>query len=128
MTMPQWRQLQLRDVVGECLRNPTGLTEQENWREYRESVRRELNLLRAFRGDEGQEQIGATEYTRSEPAIVDQAYTPTDSEDPLFARALAMGALGALRSGGAAPPRASLHGTLLPRGGVDGTLRRGRKC
>lgn len=122
ITGAEWRQLQLRDLVGEYLRNPFRLTEQENWREFRKSAKRELDLLRAFREDEVQEQMGAIEHVRPEQTIDYETYTPTDPEDPVFARSRALGALDDLRSGGAALPRARMHGTLLPRGGVDGTL------
>jgi hypothetical protein len=47
---------------------------------------------------------------------------PVDLDDRTSARSSALGALNHLRSGGSAPPRATIHGTLLPRGGVDGTI------
>ena len=47
---------------------------------------------------------------------------PADIDDRTFARSSALAALNNLRSGGFAPPRATIHSTLLPRGGVDGTV------
>lgn len=118
---PEWRHLQRTDVVGEYLRNPLECTEEENWREFRDSAKRQLDFLRSFRDDEAREQAGDIrgdyEYGGGY-----QADSPADPEDRVSARLGAIGALNMLHSDDSAPSRSAMSSTLLPRGGVDGTL------
>ena len=67
-------------------------------------------------------QAGAIRDDYPEYSVGYQADSPADPKDRVSARLGAIGALNRLHSDGSAPPRAAMHSTLLPRGGVDGTL------
>lgn len=119
----EWRSLQHRGLVDEYSRNPLAYTDEENWREFRDSARRELDFLRRYREDDIREQAGSITDAYPEHYVDYQATDlPVDPENRTSARGRALGALNHLRADESAPPRAAMHSTLLPRGGVDGTL------
>jgi hypothetical protein len=94
-----------------------------DWPEFRRGVEDNLNALRRFRDDDRREQAGDLEEAPRENGVDHQPENmPVDLDNRTFARSSALGALNHLRSGGSAAPRATIHGTLLPRGGVDGTI------
>ena len=95
----------------------------EDWSEFRDMVDDNLKAIRKFRADDLREQEGDLEKAPRENGVDHQPeIPPTDLDDRTSDRYLALGALNHLRSGGSAPPRATIMGTLLPRGGVDRTI------
>jgi hypothetical protein len=94
-----------------------------DWPEFRGGVEDNLKAIRRFRADDLREQTGNLVEAPRENSVDHQPENPPiDLDDRTSARSSALGALNHLRSGGSAPPRATIHGTLLPRGGVDGTI------
>jgi len=94
-----------------------------NWPEFRGGVEDNLKAIREFRENDRREQAGEIVETPRESGMDYQPDAmPVDLDDRTFARYSALDALNNLRSGGSAPPRATMTGTLLPRGGVDGTV------
>jgi hypothetical protein len=94
-----------------------------DWPEFRRGAKDNLTNIRTFRVNDRREQAGELEDAYAEDSLDYQLEnTPVDPQDSAFARGLALSALDRLRSGGSAPPRARMHITLLPRGGVDGTV------
>jgi hypothetical protein len=94
-----------------------------DWLEFRDGVKYNLKAIRRFRDNDRREQAGQLGLElRDNGADHQPPPVPVDLGDRTFARSSAVGALNHLRSGGSAPPRATIHGTLLPRGGVDGTI------
>jgi hypothetical protein len=94
-----------------------------DWPEFRDGVEDNLKAIRRFRADDLREQAGdLDEAPRGNGVDHQPENPPIDLDDRTSARSSALGALNHLRSGGSAPPRATIHGTLLPRGGVDGTI------
>jgi hypothetical protein len=94
-----------------------------DWPEFRRGAEDNLGNIRAFRVNDRREQAGEMKEAYAEDNLDYQRENPpVDPEDRAFARGLALSALDRLHSGGSAPPRARMHSTLLPRGGVDGTL------
>jgi hypothetical protein len=94
-----------------------------DWPEFRDGVEDNLKAIRRFRADDLREQAGDLEEAPRENGVDHQPeIPPTDLDDRTSDRYLALGALNHLRSGGSAPPRATILGTLLPRGGVDETI------
>ena len=123
ITLAEWRHLERIDFVGEYSRNPLAYTDEENWREFRDSARRELDFLRQYREDSTQEQAGDLEDVYLDHSVGYQIDdSPADPEDRTTARMGALGALNRLHASESAPSRAARHSMLLPRGGVDGTL------
>ena len=123
ITPAEWLNLQHRGLVDEYSRNPLAYTDEENWREFRDSARRELDFLRQYREDSTQEQAGDLEDVYLDHSVGYQIDdSPADPEDRASARRYALGALNALRASETAPSRAAVDSMLLPRGGVDGTL------
>ena len=61
ITWAEWRNLEKRGLVDEYVRNPLTYTDEENWREFRDSAGRELDFLRSYREDEIREQAGELE-------------------------------------------------------------------
>src|SRR5215207_7155779 len=118
-----WRNLERRDVVGEYLRNPFGHMEEENCLEFRENAHRELHFLRQYREDYLREQAGElVETPRDNSVDHHPENVQVVLDERTSARSLALGALNRLCSGGSALPRAAMASTMLPRGGVDGTV------
>jgi hypothetical protein len=94
-----------------------------DWPEFRRGVEDNLSALRRFRDDDRREEAGDLDEPPRETGVDHQPENmPVDLDDRTFARSSALGALNHLRSGGSAAPRAAIHGTLLPRGGIDGTI------
>jgi hypothetical protein len=94
-----------------------------DWPEFRGGVEDNLKAIRRFRADDLRERTGELEEAPRENGVDHQPENPPiDLDDHTSARSSALGALNHLRSGGSAPPRATIHGTLLPRGGVDRTI------
>jgi hypothetical protein len=94
-----------------------------DWPEFRGGVEDNLKAIRRFRADDLREQASDLEEAPRENGVDHQPENPPiDLDDHTSARSSALGALNHLRSGGSAPPRATIHGILLPRGGVDGTI------
>jgi hypothetical protein len=116
ITTAEWAFLKDRGLVDEY--EITG-----DWSEFRDGVKDNLEAIRRFRADDLREQAGDLEEALREDGVDCQPEKPPiDLDDRTSARSSALGALNHLRSGGSAPPRATIHGTLLPRGGVDGTI------
>jgi hypothetical protein len=94
-----------------------------DWPEFRCGAQDNLGNIRTFRVNDRREQAGEMKAAYDESSLDNQLENPpVDPEDRTFARGLALSALDRLHCGGSAPPRARMHSTLLPRGGVDGTL------
>lgn len=94
-----------------------------NWKDFRDVAAGELSRVRAFYQNKLREQAGDLEEEPREDSADDEpSRVPVDLGDRTMARSSALGALNSLRSGGSAPPRGAMSGTLLPRGGVDGTV------
>src|SRR5215207_150963 len=97
--------------------------EEENWREFRENAHRELHFLRQYREDYLREQAGElVETPRDNSVDHHPENVQVVLDERTSARSLALGALNRLCSGGSALPRAAMASTMLPRGGVDGTV------
>ena len=93
-----------------------------DWPEFRDGVKDNLSAIRRFRDNDRREQAGDLEEVPLENGADYQTENPpVDPEDRTFARGLALSARDHLHSDGPAPPRARMHSTLLPRGGVDCT-------
>jgi hypothetical protein len=94
-----------------------------DWAEFRRGVADNLGRIRRFRKNDQREQTGDLEEEPREIGVDHQPENaPIHLDDRTSARSSALGALNHLRSGGSAPPRTTILGTLLPRGGVDGTI------
>ena len=94
-----------------------------DWSEFRRGVADNLGRIRRFRKNDQREQRGDLEEEPRENGVDHQPeIPPIDLDDRTSARSSALGALNHLCSGGSSPPRATILGTLLPRGGVDGTI------
>jgi len=124
ITAAEWQNLRRRDIVGEYERNPPQLTQKENWREFRDSARRELALSRKYREDDIREQTGELETDAEGRVEVDVLApdVPITLGDRTFARLSALSALDRLRAGDIQTLRARISSTHKPRGGVDGTI------
>lgn len=117
ITSAEWRFLEGRGLLHE---HEIGVSD---WPEFRAGVEDNLGAIRRYHADDLREQAGDLEEAPGENGADYQAENvPVDPDDRAFARFLALGALNQLRSGGSAPPRSTMSGTLLPRGGVDGTV------
>ena len=96
---------------------------QSDWSEFRRGVEDNLSRIRRFRENDLRDQAGELEEASREISVDHQSEeVPVDLNDRTMARSSALGALNSLRSGGSAPLRAAMSGTLLPRGGLDGTV------
>ena len=98
-----------------------------DWPEFRRGVEDNLTKIRRYRENDRREQVGLLleepdEESDEHGADHQQEPVPVDIEDSTLARYYALDALNNLRSGGSAPARATMTGTLLPRGGEDGTV------
>jgi hypothetical protein len=117
ITSAEWAFL---DDVGLLHEHEIGASD---WSEFRRGVADNLGRIRRFRENDQREQAGDLEEEPRENGVNHQPENPPiDLDDRTSARSSALGALNHLRSGGSAPPRAPIHGTLLPCGGVDGTI------
>jgi len=115
ITSAEW--IPLEELVDEYSRGS------HSWQEFRDLAAGELVRIRTFYKNKLREQAGVLEEAPSENGVDHQPENmPVDLDDGTFGRSSALGALNHLRSGGSAAPRATIHGTLLPRGGVDGTV------
>ena len=120
ITLAEWRHLERAKVVSEF--------EQDDWKNFRDLAEEHLGWIRRFYEDKKREESGDLEdVALLEDAVpeYDTVYPaegmPADPLDSFAARMFALGALNSLHARGA-PPRSAMHSTLLPRGGVDGTL------
>jgi hypothetical protein len=97
---------------------------EENWQDFVAFAKDNLWCLRCYEEDTRREQAGELEELEleEEPPANTPLAPATLSGDRTFARARALGSLNLLRTGGRSSGRAGIHGTLFPRGGVDGTL------
>ena len=105
-------------------RGVLGTGEKENWRELKGLVPRHLNLLRSFRKDVTREEAGDVELKPGDasPQPGSLLFAASSEVNAPFERGSATGHSGLFySSGGTAEKRPSIHGTLFPRGGVDGT-------
>ena len=94
-----------------------------SWQDFRDLADRELSRIRTFFENKRREEAGELEETpRDNGADRQPEPAPVVLDEPTSARSLALGALNRLRSGGSAPPRATIASTVLPCGGVDGTV------
>jgi hypothetical protein len=115
ITPAEW--IHLEELVDEYLRGS------HSWQDFRDLADGELVRIRTFYKNKLREQAGDLEEAPRDNGVDHQSENPLiDLDDRTFARSSALGALNHLRSGGSAAPRATIHGTLLPRGGVDGTV------
>jgi hypothetical protein len=124
ITWAEWRNLQKRGLVDEYVRNPLKYTDEENWREFRDSASRELDFSRSYREDDIREQAGELEidfeggWEQASPV----SNSPVTLSDRTSARSSALSALDRLRAGDIRTRRARIHSTIYPRGGIDGTI------
>lgn len=116
ITSAEWRHLERVDLVCEYSRGSL------SWREFRDHAADQLDAVRSFYEDKLREESEGMGDSYLEYTAGYQAEEPVDPEDRASARRYALGALNALRASDSAPPRSAMHSTLLPRGGVDGTL------
>jgi hypothetical protein len=120
----EWRNLEKRGLVDEYVRDPLTYTDEENWREFRDSAGRELDFLRSYRDDEIREQAGELEVDfegGGEQAAPDPSI-PVPLSERTSARSSALSALDRLRAGDIRTRRARIHSSLFPRGGIDRTI------
>jgi hypothetical protein len=116
ITSAEWEFLKDRGLVHDY--EITG-----DWPEFRDGVEDNLKAIRRFRADDLREQAGDLDEAPRGNGVDHQLENPPIYlDDRTSARSSALGALNHLRSGGSAAPRATLHGTLLPRGGLDGSI------
>jgi hypothetical protein len=117
LTQAEWRHLKRIGLVSEYERHS------HSWQEFRNLADDQLRWLRNYEEDKIREQTGELEPDTSDGRTPDQLTDVFSSlSDRTFARSRALGTLNLLRTGGSSSGRAAIHGTLLPRGGVDGTL------
>ena len=116
----EWLYLQRAEVVSD-------FEQGGYWEDCRDRAEYQLDWVRRFYEDKKREESGDLEDAALEDAVPehDTVYPaegmPADPLDSFAARMFALGALSSLHARGA-PPRSAMHSTLLPRGGVDGTL------
>ena len=117
----EWLYLQRAEVVSD-------FEQGGYWEDCRDRAEYQLDWVRRFYEDKKREESGDLEdVALLEDAVPehDTVYPaegmPADPLDSFAARMFALGALNSLHARGA-PPRSAMHSTLLPRGGVDGTL------
>jgi hypothetical protein len=124
ITWAEWRNLQKRGLVDEYVRNPLGFTDEENWREFRDSACRELDFLRTYREDDIREQAGELEigFEEGGEAAAPVPNIPVPLSERTFARSSALSALDRLRAGDIQTRRARIHLSRFPRGGIDHTI------
>jgi hypothetical protein len=116
ITTAEWAFLENRGLVHDYEVNG-------DWPEFRDGVKDNLGAIREFRENDLREQAGDLQEAPREDGVDHQPENPPIYlDDRTSARSSALGALNHLRSGGSAPPRSTIHGTLLPRGGLDGTV------
>jgi hypothetical protein len=107
----EWRNLEKRGLVDEYVRDPLTYTDEENWREFRDSAGRELDFLRSYRDDEIREQAGELEVDfdgGGEQAAPDPSI-PVPLSERTSARSSALSALDRLRAGDIRTRRARIH-------------------
>lgn len=125
ITQAEWRHLK-RAWLGEGILSSDSLTHDaaENWQEFRDFAAEHLRWLRSYEEDKIREQNGELEPEMSRSPVPDQLPDGSRglSDDRAFARSEALTSLNQLRTGGRSSGRPTIHGTLLPRGGADGTL------
>jgi hypothetical protein len=124
ITWAEWGNLQRRGLVDEYVRNPLEYTDEENWREFRDSAGRELDFLRSYREDNIREQDGDLEIDfegAGEQAVPDPSI-PVPLSERTSARSSALSALDRLRAGDIQTRRARIHSSIFPRGGTDRTI------
>ncbi len=96
---------------------------EEDWDEFLLFAGDHLWYLRCHEEDMRREQAGELEEPEPEEELLADAPPASAAlSDRAFARSQALSSLNLLRSGGRSGGRAAIHGTLFPRGGVDGTL------
>src|SRR5215212_6766172 len=83
-----------------------------DWPEFRDGVKDNLGAIREFRENDLREQAGdLVEATAEDGMHYQPEPVPIDLDDRTSARSSALDALNQLRSGGSAPPRATMTGT-----------------
>jgi len=118
----EWQHLKRTRIIDEYERGELGTDEEENWRALKDLVQERSKWLRDFRNDLAREQSGDVGPELGEEPLTEIPSSPPPIRDErTFERALALGTLDRLRSGGTAEKRPSISGSLFPRGGVDGT-------
>jgi hypothetical protein len=120
ITWAEWQHLKATELVAEYLRDSLP------WQEFRDFAAKELRQVRRFYQNQQREESGdisAEEMEVEEIEVApDQRPDTPKLSDRTFARSQALGALNRLRTGGRSAGMSALHGALMPRGGLDGTL------
>ena len=122
ITAAEWESLKRSGWIDEYLRGDLG------WQDFRGLAEERLNVLRSFYEDtlRGEADTYETETELEAGLNLDVATGPPDAASSLskrtLARASALSALNLLRAQRQIVPRALIHGTIKPRGGVDGSL------
>jgi hypothetical protein len=120
ITWAEWQHLKEIDLVGEHLR------ESLDWPEFLDLAAAEIDRLRRFYENKLREESGdiSTEQEIEQSLVADSHGMPDapSLSNRTLARSTALGTLNRLRTGGSSPGGIAMYGTLLPRGGLDGTI------
>jgi hypothetical protein len=115
MTTAEWRRLKRIGLVSEYLRGVW------SWDEFLDLVKRDLKELSVFLEENARELAGELG-PEVEEAPTDHVASSNRLSSRSFARSRALGSLNRLRTGGLSSGWSALHSTMVPRGGLDGTL------
>jgi hypothetical protein len=121
MTWAEWQALLDTGLVGEWSRGSL------SWEEFRMEAADTVDRLRRFYANKQRELSenidieDETEFSTGGDTYQGPEVS-SNLSDRTFARSTAMGSLNWLRTGGVSSGRSAIHGTLFPRGGLDGTL------
>jgi hypothetical protein len=126
ITQAEWRHLKRAGSDEEGIPSSDRLAHDAaaNWREFKDFAADHLRWLRSYEEDKMREQYGQLEPEISPGPTPDQlpGGPSSLSDDRAFARGMALASFNQRQTGGRSSGRSAIHGTLLPRGGADGTL------
>jgi hypothetical protein len=123
ITQAEWRHLKRLWFGGDLSSDRLVQDASEDKEEFRSFAKEHLQALRSYEKDKLREQAGELEpETSPGPTPTQIADIPTNLGDRMFQRSQALASLNWLRTGGRSSGRSAIHGTLLPRGGIDDTL------
>jgi hypothetical protein len=111
----EWRRLKRLCLVDEYSRDELP------WAEFVDLVQRDLKELGTYLEERSRELAGELE-SEDEEARLDQVSAPSSLGGRASARSRALASLNRFRTGGRSSGGSALNGSLMPRGGRDGTL------